>query len=165
MDVSGLAERLDREASGDVRTDIGTRELYAADASLYRRLPVAALRASDADDIDAAIAAGAAHEVPLTMRGAGTSLAGQTVGSGLIVDCSSLNGIDIDPDARIAAVGPGAVLADLNAAAAEHGLTFGPDVATGSRATLGGMISNNSAGARSIVHGLTADPGGDQPAS
>jgi len=95
--------------------------------------------------------------VPLTMRGAGTSLAGQTVGPGLVVDCSLLRGLSIDPSARTARVEPGVVLDALNAAAAEHGLTFGPDVATANRATLGGMIANNSAGARSIAYGLTAD--------
>ena len=95
--------------------------------------------------------------VPLTMRGAGTSLAGQAVGRGLVVNCSALGAVEIDPDARVARVGPGVVLDDLNRAAAEHGLVFGADVATASRATLGGMIANNSAGARSVVHGLTAD--------
>ena len=97
------------------------------------------------------------HGTPLTMRGAGTSLAGQAVGRGLVVDCSALGGVRIDPDARVARVGPGVVLDDLNRAAAAYGLAFGPDVATASRATLGGMIANNSAGARSVLHGLTAD--------
>ncbi len=95
--------------------------------------------------------------VPITMRGAGTSLAGQAVGVGLVVDCSALVECTIDPDSSSAWVGPGVVLDDLNRAASRWGLMFGPDVATANRATLGGMISNNSAGARSIVYGLTAD--------
>ena len=95
--------------------------------------------------------------VPITMRGAGTSLAGQAVGVGLVVDTSALDRCAIDPDNRSAWVDPGVVLDDLNRAASVHGLMFGPDVATANRATLGGMISNNSAGARSIVCGLTAD--------
>ncbi|MGD9696039.1 MAG: FAD-binding and (Fe-S)-binding domain-containing protein [Thermoleophilia bacterium] len=152
-----VVDRLRRDASGEVRDDEASRELYATDASLYRRLPGATLRAASADDLEAAVAACREEGVPLTMRGAGTSLAGQAVGTGLVVDCSALAAIDIDPGARRARVGPGAVLDDLNRAAGAHGLAFGPDVATASRATLGGMIANNSAGARSVVHGLTAD--------
>ena len=157
MDAPGLLQTLRRTTAGEARSDPATRELYAADASLYRRLPVGALRAADVGDLEAAVAACREHGVPLTMRGAGTSLAGQTVGPGLVVDCSLLRGISIDPSARTARVEPGVVLDALNAAAAEHGLTFGPDVATANRATLGGMIANNSAGARSIAYGLTAD--------
>lgn len=157
MDAAGLVAELRLTAAGDVRSDAATRELYATDASLYRRMPIGALRARIDDDIDAAVSACAAHRVPLTMRGAGTSLAGQTVGRGLVVDCSALNGIAVMPEERTARVGPGTVLDRLNAAAAGHGLFFGPDVATSNRATIGGMIGNNSAGARSVVHGLTAD--------
>lgn len=157
MDAVGLIAELRRTAAGPVRSDAATREMYATDASLYRRVPVAALRAHIADDIHAAVKACASHEVPLTMRGAGTSLAGQTVGRGLVVDCSALDDIQVDPEARTARVGPGAVLDRLNDAASAHGLFFGPDVATANRATLGGMIGNNSAGARSVVYGLTAD--------
>ena len=157
MDPSALIAQLGREAAGEVRSDPAGRELYACDASIYRRLPAAALRAAGGDDLDAAMAACRASGVPLTMRGGGTSLCGQSIGPGLVVDCSALDRIDIDPDRRVARIGPGVVLDRLNAAAAEHGLAFGPDVASGSRATLGGMIANNAAGARSVVHGLTAD--------
>ena len=148
---------LGREAAGEVRGDTATRELYAVDASLYRRVPVGALRATCAADIEAAIAACRDHSVALTMRGAGTSLAGQAVGRGLVVDTSAMRRVEIHPDTQIAVVEPGVVLDDLNRAAGVHGLMFGTDVATSSRATLGGMIANNSAGARSVVHGLTAD--------
>jgi FAD/FMN-containing dehydrogenase/Fe-S oxidoreductase len=157
MDGPALLASLGRSARGELRGDRASRELYAHDASIYRRLPVATLRAADADDLDAAVAACRETGVPLTVRGAGTSLGGQAVGTGLVVDTTALDGIAVDPDARTARVGPGAVLDDLNRAAAEHGLLFGPDVASGSRATLGGMIANNSAGARSIAYGLTAD--------
>lgn len=157
MRASELVVQLRRSAGGEVRDDRASRDLYACDASIYRRVPAATLRARDADDLDAAVAACRDTGVPLTMRGAGTSLAGQAVGSGLVVDCSALDEVEIDPDARLARIGPGVVLDALNRAAARHGLTFGPDVATASRATLGGMIANNSAGARSVVHGLTAD--------
>jgi FAD/FMN-containing dehydrogenase/Fe-S oxidoreductase len=157
MDVPGLIAELRRTAVGNTRSDAATREMYATDASLYRRVPVVALRARGADDVGAAVAACGRYGVPVTFRGAGTSLAGQTVGRGLVVDCSALNGIEVVPEERTARVGPGAVLDRLNDAAGVHGLQFGPDVATSNRATLGGMIGNNSAGARSVVHGLTAD--------
>jgi len=157
MRASELVEELRRSAGGEVRDDPASRELYASDASIYRRRPAATLRACDADDLDAAVDACRRTGVPLTMRGAGTSLAGQAIGRGLVVDCSALAEVEIDPAARVARVGPGVVLDDLNRAAGAHGLAFGPDVATASRATLGGMIANNSAGARSVVHGLTAD--------
>ncbi len=156
-DPRGFLLKLAREAHGDVRGDTATRELYAVDASLYRRLPVGVLRAASLHDLDVVVALAAEHEMPLTMRGAGTSLAGQAVGRGLVVDCSGLSSVRIDPVERTARVQPGVVLDDLNRAAAAHGLAFGPDVATSSRATLGGMIGNNSAGARSVVHGMTAD--------
>ena len=149
--------RLQHEIAGTVRADTATCELYASDASLYRRKPRAVLRAGAPDDLEAAIGVAAELGVPVTMRGAGTSLAGQSVGTGLVIDTGALAGCAIDPDARTARVGPGLVLDDLNRMAAVHGLMFGPDVATANRATLGGMISNNSAGARSIVYGLTAD--------
>ncbi|MSO43801.1 MAG: FAD-binding oxidoreductase [Thermoleophilia bacterium] len=148
---------LAREARGEVRGDTATRELYAVDASLYRRCPTAVLRAGHVDDLALAVDTCARHRVPLTMRGGGTSLAGQALGTGLVVDTSALRGIEVDPGSRTARVQPGVVLDDLNRAAAVHGLTFGPDVATSSRATLGGMIGNNSSGARSVVYGTTAD--------
>ena len=89
----GWSRSLRRDAAGEVRDDAATRELYAADASIYRRRPLASLRARDAADLDAALAACRDHGVPLTMRGAGTSLAGQAVGAGLVVDCSALDDV------------------------------------------------------------------------
>lgn len=157
MSLDELVGRLRGRIAGTLRADIATRELYASDASLYRRRPRAVLRAGAPDDLDAAIDVAREIGVPITMRGAGTSLAGQSVGEGLVVDCSALDRCTIDPASSSAWVAPGVVLDDLNRAAAPYGLMFGPDVATANRATLGGMISNNSAGARSIVYGLTAD--------
>lgn len=157
MDPVGLRHELLRMAGAAGRSEVADRELYAVDASLYRRVPGAVLRARTTDDLALAIDLCQRFGTPLTMRGAGTSLAGQALGTGLVVDTSALRGIEIDPERRIASVEPGVVLDDLNRAAARHGLTFGPDVATASRATLGGMIANNSAGARSIAYGLTSD--------
>src|SRR5207245_6752767 len=97
--------------------------------------------------------------IPITARGGGTSLSGQSIGPGIILDCSKyLNRIlDIDPAGRLVRVQPGVILDHLNGALAPFDLQFGPDVATASRANLGGMIGNNSAGARSIVYGKTSD--------
>src|SRR5208282_6674376 len=97
--------------------------------------------------------------VPITARAGGTSLSGQSIGAGIVIDCSKyLNGLlDFDPVKRVARVQPGIVLDHLNRAVGKHGLQFGPEVATASRACLGGMIGNNSAGARSIVYGKTID--------
>src|SRR5207245_2160887 len=97
--------------------------------------------------------------IPIIARGGGTSLSGQAIGPGLVLDCSKyLNRIlDIDPVMQTARVQPGVVLDSLNRDLAAHGLQFGPDVATASRANLGGMIGNNSAGSHSIVHGKTID--------
>jgi FAD/FMN-containing dehydrogenase/Fe-S oxidoreductase len=157
VSVDELIGRLRGELAGTIRADTATCELYATDASLYRRRPRAVLRAGAPADLEAAMRIAGELGVPITMRGAGTSLAGQSVGVGLIVDTGALATCAIDPEARTARVGPGLVLDDLNRAAGAHGLMFGPDVATANRATLGGMVSNNSAGARSIVYGLTAD--------
>jgi FAD/FMN-containing dehydrogenase/Fe-S oxidoreductase len=157
VSVDHLLGRLRGQISGSIRDDAATREIYASDASLFRRRPSAVLRAGHPDDLEAAMAAAIETGIPITVRGAGTSLAGQALGTGLVVDTSALTQISIDPDRGVAQVGPGVVLDDLNRAAAAVGLMFGPDVATGNRATLGGMISNNSAGARSVVYGLTAD--------
>ncbi len=157
MDPAGLRSELARLTGEAGLSGVADRELYAVDASLYRRLPAAVLRARNTDDLAFAVGLCREFGAPLTMRGAGTSLAGQTVGGGLVVDTSGLRRITIDPDARTAVVEPGAVLDDVNLAAGAHGLVFGPDVATANRATIGGMVANNSAGARSIAYGMTSD--------
>ncbi len=94
---------------------------------------------------------------PLTMRGAGTSIAGNAIGTGVVVSTKRLDRIvEIDPEAQTAIVEPGVVLDDLNAAAARHGLRVGPDPSTHSRCTLGGMIANNACGSHSVIWGTTA---------
>lgn len=149
--------QLERAVAGEVRTDPATRAAYAYDASVYRVLPKGVLVARSVDDLAAAVAYARASGTPLTMRGAGTSLAGQAVGAGLVVDCARLDRIvSIDPEARVARVEPGVVQAQLDRAAAAHGLTFGPDPATATRATVGGMVGNDSAGTRSVVYGRTS---------
>jgi FAD/FMN-containing dehydrogenase/Fe-S oxidoreductase len=146
--------------AGDVRADAYTRHLYASDASMYAREPVAVAFPRGAADVAAAIALAGRFDVPIVTRGAGTSLTGQTIGAGaLVLDTSChMDAIAaLDADARRARVGPGVVQDDLNRAAAPHGLGFGPDTSTSNRATLGGMIGNNSSGSHSIAYGTTID--------
>ncbi|MFF6908167.1 FAD-binding and (Fe-S)-binding domain-containing protein [Streptomyces sp. NPDC012389] len=135
------------------------RALTTMDASNYRRVPLGVLAPRDADDIAAALTVCQEYGVPVVARGGGTSIAGQATGTGLVLDLTRhLRAIlDLDPAARTATVQPGVILDDLRAAAAPHGLTFGPDPSTHSRCTLGGMIGNNSCGAHSVAWGTTAD--------
>ncbi|GAB2916035.1 FAD-binding and (Fe-S)-binding domain-containing protein [Streptomyces sp. NPDC058869] len=135
------------------------RALTTMDASNYRRVPLGVLAPRDADDIAAALTVCREYGVPAVPRGGGTSIAGQATGTGLVLDLTRhlRTVLDVDPAARTAVVQPGVILDDLRAAAAPHGLTFGPDPSTHSRCTLGGMIGNNSCGAHSVAWGTTAD--------
>jgi len=155
-----LAAALRRELRGDVRADAYTRHLFAGDASMYAREPLLVAFPRDGDDVAAAIALAGRFDVPVVTRGGGTSLAGQTAGGrGIVLDTSRhMNGIrELDPQGRRVRVQPGVVQEDLNRAAHRHGLGFGPDTSTSNRATIGGMIGNNSSGSQSIVHGTTID--------
>ncbi|MGW0892819.1 FAD-binding and (Fe-S)-binding domain-containing protein [Saccharopolyspora sp. NPDC002578] len=157
--MSDLERRLKADVAGEVEFDDYTRHLFSRDASMYAITPLGVVFPRDADDVAAAVAAAAEHGVPVVPRGAGTSLAGQTVGPGIVLDMSRhLHRIvELDPEARTARVQPGVVQDQLNRAAAPHGLMFGPDTSTSNRATLGGMIGNNSAGSGSVRHGMTID--------
>lgn len=154
-----LADKLKQQIQGEVRFDRLTRILYSTDASIYRIEPIGVVFPRDEEDIAATVALAARERLPLLPRGAGTSLAGQTVGKALILDCSRhMNAIlELNAEKRWVRVQPGVVLDQLNAFLRPHGLMFGPDVATSDRACLGGLIGNNSAGARSRVYGMTAD--------
>ncbi len=152
------AAELARHVAGEVRTSPLSRWLYSTDASIYRVLPDAVLVARSVDDLAAAAEITARHGVPLCVRGAATSLAGQTLGAGIAIDCFHLDRIlEIDPERRIARVEPGVVQGALNRAAAAYGLEFGPDTSTVEQATIGGMVGNNSSGSRSIIYGETKD--------
>ncbi len=156
---NALIATLRRHISGEVRFDATSRRLYSTDASIYQIEPLGVVIPRTLDDLTAVVQLAVETDTPIIARGAGTSLSGQTVGPGLVIDCSKyLNQIGpIDVTGRRVKVQPGVVLDQLNRALALHGLQFGPDVATASRATLGGMIGNNSAGSRSIVYGKTVD--------
>ncbi|NLU73673.1 FAD-binding protein [Streptomyces sp. HNM0575] len=154
-----LRDRLRREVEGEVLFDDYTRHLFSRDASMYAIEPLGVVFPRHAGDVQAAVRAAAEAGVPLVPRGAGTSLAGQTIGPGLVLDLSRhMNRIvEIDTDRRTALVEAGVVQDQLNRAAAPHGLMFGPDTSTSNRATVGGMIGNNSAGSGSIRYGMTID--------
>jgi FAD/FMN-containing dehydrogenase/Fe-S oxidoreductase len=158
-DAGDLAHDLGRALDGEVAFDAYTRHLFARDASMYAIEPLGVAFPRHADDVAAAVSVAGTYGVPLVPRGAGTSLAGQTVGPGLVLDLSRhLRGIaEIRPEERVARVQPGVVQDQLNRAAAAHGLMFGPDTSTSNRATLGGMIGNNSAGSGSVRYGMTVD--------
>jgi FAD/FMN-containing dehydrogenase/Fe-S oxidoreductase len=154
-----LARHLRAHTGAEVRFDDTARRLYATDASHYQVRPLGVAIPRTPDDLTAAVQIAADLGVPITARGGGTSLSGQSIGPGLVLDCSKyLNAIgEVDISGRRVRVQPGVVLDHLNRELARFGLAFGPDVATASRATLGGMIGNNSAGARSVVYGQTVD--------
>jgi FAD/FMN-containing dehydrogenase/Fe-S oxidoreductase len=156
---SDLASSLARALDGEVRFDAHTRHLFATDASLYAIDPVGVVFPRHADDVVATVTIAAQHGVPVLPRGGGTSLAGQTVGHAVVMDFSRHMHalLELDAEARTARVQPGLVQDELNQAAAAHGLMFAPDTSTSNRATLGGMIGNNSCGARSARYGMTID--------
>src|SRR5215213_7947265 len=158
--VAELALQLRHRGVADVldATDL-TRALYSSDASLYRVVPQAVARPRTVEETVAVLDAARAVGMPVTTRGAGTSCAGNAVGPGLILDTSRhLNTIlQIDPDAQTARVEPGVVQSALQAAAAPHGLRFGPDPSTHNRCTIGGMIGNNACGPRALGYGKTGD--------
>jgi FAD/FMN-containing dehydrogenase/Fe-S oxidoreductase len=157
-DVRRLARALEAELRGSVGDDARSRALYAADASNYRAVPDLVVVPADREDLATAVTLTAAAGAPVTLRGGGTSMAGNAIG-GVVIDASRhVNRIlDIDCEARTAVVEPGVVLTDLLAAARPLGLAFGADPSSASRATLGGMIANNACGAHSVAWGTTAD--------
>ncbi|MFC7401656.1 FAD-binding and (Fe-S)-binding domain-containing protein [Citricoccus sp. GCM10030269] len=154
---------LERELRGELRGDVHTSTLrlalYSSDASNYRVPPRVVVCPQDEDDVVTAVRIAARHGVPVTPRGGGTSIAGNAVGPGMVLDVGPhLNRIvSIDAEARTAVVQPGVVLTDLQAAAGVHGLRFGPDPSSASRCTIGGMIGNNACGPHGLSYGRTAD--------
>jgi FAD/FMN-containing dehydrogenase/Fe-S oxidoreductase len=143
----------------EVAFDNLTRQLYATDASIYQMEPLAVAFPRGAKQACAVITAAAQAGIPVIPRGAGTGLVGGAIGEGLVIDFSRYNRdiSDLDLEQRTVRVGPGVVLDQLNKFLRPHGFCFGPDVATSSRATLGGMIANNSSGSHTPVYGTTAD--------
>src|SRR5881275_858314 len=157
--MTSTQERKIRQTGCDARFDNLTRQLYATDASIYQIEPVGVAFPKNAQQASAVIHAAADAGLSVTPRGAGTSLVGNAVGEGLIVEFSRYNRqiTELDLEKRSVRVGAGVVLDQLNDFLKPRGFCFGPDVATSARATLGGMIANNSSGARVPVYGTTAD--------
>ncbi|PVX59597.1 FAD-binding and (Fe-S)-binding domain-containing protein [Rhodococcus globerulus] len=157
--VDAFAAELRRSGLRDVLVDDTSRAAYSSDASLYRVRPMAVARPRGAEEVAAALDVCRREGVPLTSRGGGTSVAGNAVGTGLVLDFSRhMNKvISLDADGKTATVEPGTVQVMLQQAAASHGLRFGPDPSTFTRCTIGGMIGNNACGSRTLGYGRTSD--------
>jgi len=158
--VSDLLRRdLEARISGEVRFDRLSRALYSTDASVYQIEPQAVVVPRSVEDVLHVVSLATKHGTSITARGGGTSQAGQAVGRGIQLDTSKYFNevLAIEPQERWARVRPGVVLDELNTRLRPHGLRFAPDISTASRATIGGMIANNSSGARSVLYGKTID--------
>lgn len=154
-----LQKELNRLITGEVKMDPGSRAMYSTDASNYRQVPIAVVIPQTVEDVVLAVDAVRQHQAPILLRGGGTSLAGQCCNEAVVIDTSRYlkRILEIDPEQKHAVVEPGIILDELRDAAERHHLTFGPDPATHSRCTLGGMIGNNSCGVHSVYSGKTDD--------
>jgi FAD/FMN-containing dehydrogenase/Fe-S oxidoreductase len=159
MDVGALRRDLESQLEGEVRFDAVSRALYSTDASVYCIEPLGVVVVKSRADVVRTVTICRRHGCSLTMRGGGTSQAGQAIGPGLQVDTSKYFNriLEVNAAERWARVEPGIVLDELNARLKADGLRFAPDISTASRATLGGMMANNSSGARSVIYGKTID--------
>ena len=159
MDSHALRRDLESEIEGEVRFDKVSRALYSTDASVYQIEPAGVVVVKSRDDVIRTVKICKRHRCSLTMRGGGTSQAGQAIGEGVQVDTSKYFNrlLEVNAAERWARVEPGIVLDELNAALRPHNLRFAPDISTASRATVGGMMANNSSGARSVMYGKTID--------
>ena len=159
VEVERLAHRLRAAVAGEVHFDGASRAMHATDASVYQILPLGVVTPRSREDVVAVVRLCREHGVSITARGGGTSQAGQAIGAGLSLDFSRYMNrvLDLDTAAATVTVEPGIVLDELNALLKPHGLHLPLDLSTSNRATIGGMIANNSAGTRSIIYGKTID--------
>ncbi len=150
---------LGEDLTGEFKYDSIYRTIYATDASVYREFPVAVAWPEGVSDLKKLIHYASTEKISVTVRAAGTSLAGQVVADGIVADISRhMNKIiEINPDEKYAVVQPGVVLDELNKVLKKHGLLFGPETSTANRCNLGGMLGNNACGLHSLVHGSTRD--------
>lgn len=157
--MTPLEQDLQAVVQGEVRFDKVSRVLYSTDASVYQIEPVGVLIPTCREDIIQALAVCRKHGTSITMRGGGTAQAGQAIGAGPQIDTSKYYSrlLEVNVEERWARVEPGIVLDELNAQLAPTGMRFAPDISTASRATVGGMMANNSSGARSVLYGITID--------
>ena len=154
-----LLHDLQKQIRGDIRFDRLSRQLYSTDASCYQIMPTGVVIPRDGDDIVATIEIASKYGVSVVPRGAGTSLSGQSVGVGVILDHSRYvdRVLEVNPEERWVKAESGVILDHLNRALREHELMYGPDPASGAMATLGGITGNNSTGMHSVRYGMTAD--------
>lgn len=154
-----LEQRLTDALDGEVRFDRYSKALYSTDASLYQMQPIGVVIPKHQQDVITTVQIAAERDVPILPRGGGTSLAGQSVGEAVVLDMSKyMNALlEVNVEAHWARVQPGIVLDELNHRLKPHGLMYAPDVATSSRANVGGTIGNNSAGSHSLIYGKTID--------
>ena len=157
--VSALERDLRARVAGEVRFDAGTRATYSTDASNYRQVPIGVVLPRTPDDAERAVAVCREHDVPALSRGGGTSLAGQTCNTAVVLDFSKFchHLVSVDPERRTAIVEPGIALDPLNDRLAEHGLMVGPKPSTHVSCTIGGMIGNNSCGSTAQAYGKMSD--------
>jgi len=157
--IENLRKALVQEIQGEVRFSLADRALYATDASNYRQMPYGVVLPKSSEDVVATVRLCNRFDVPVTPRGGGTSLVGQTCNTAIIIDFSKYmhRVVSIDPEKRLASVEPGCILDHLRNEAEKYQLTFGPDPSTHDHNTLGGMIGNDSCGVHSIMAGRTAD--------
>ncbi len=151
--------KLEKELEGDIHHDVSWRLLYATDASVFKEMPAAVCRPAHVEDLKKILAFCREHQLPVIPRTAGTSLAGQVVGHGMVVDFSRhMNQIlELNTNEQWIKVQPGVILDDLNRFLAPHGLFFGPETSTSNRCMIGGMVANNACGAHSLIYGSTRD--------
>jgi len=159
VDHEALRKELQQRLDGEVRFDAVSRALYSTDASVYQIKPLGVVVPHSREDVIQLVQICAKYRCPLTMRGGGTSQAGQAIGAGVVVDTSKYlhRILELNIEERWVRVEPGVVLDELNAHLRPHGVRFAPDISTASRATVGGMMANNSSGARSVMYGKTID--------
>ena len=157
--IEELSQDLQASISGEIRFDQMSRQLYSTDASIYQIEPIGIVLPKTQDDVIATIELAKKYKVPVLPRGAGTSLAGQTVGNAIVIDFSKYmrNIIEVNQEEKWAITEPGIILDELNSKLKNTGMHFSPDPSTSNRGNIGGALGNNSCGAHSIVWGKTVD--------
>lgn len=154
-----FSQELARQIEGEVRCDLPTREVYSVDASIYQVRPLCVVTPKSQEELIQTITLAHAYQLPITPRGAATGITGGCLGQGVVVDLSKYltKIVEVNTEERWVICEPGVVQDDLNAFLVPYGYRLGPDTSTGNRATVGGMLANNAAGARSLKYGCMAD--------
>jgi len=159
MPIKDFSQKLKSKIQGDVLDDTLSRGIYATDASMYQVMPMVIVAPKSENDVIAAVRMAGEHQIPILARGGGTSLAGQAVNEGMVLDFSKHMDqvLEYQPEEKWVRVQPGINRDVLNAYTKNDGLEFAPDPATSSRANIGGIVANNSSGTKSILYGMAID--------